>query len=170
MKAWSLAAEKGQLCARFIQRGLLYWALVLAALPSGGLGQMLYEGGVYSQDFNTLQSGTIYTPYTNLPVGWIVSSTYNSGSYVWTAVTNGYSNNYGKYCFSLTASDPDKSIGLVIGSTGAAYLGARIRNASGVTITAFALSYFAEQWRKGAVSANDQVIPFSYSLQASSLT
>jgi hypothetical protein len=103
-------------------------------------------------------------------VGWAISSTYNSGSYVWTTVTNGFSNNYGKYCFSLTANDPDKSIGLVIGSTGPAYMGAWFRNTSGVTLTAFTLGYFVEQWSKGAVTSNDQVIPFSYSLNASNLT
>ena len=125
-------------------------ALVTATLPLAAIAQISYSGGIYTQDFDTLRSGTIYAPYTNFPTGWTVSSTYNSGTYVWTTVTNGYSNNYGEYCFSLTASDPDKSVGLVIGSTGPAYLGARFRNTSGVTLTAFTLSYFAEQWRKGA--------------------
>lgn len=145
-------------------------ALLTATLPLAAIAQIRYNGGIYAQDFDALQSGTIYTEYTNFPTGWTVSSTYNSGSYVWTTGTNGYSNNYGKYCFSLTASDPDKSIGLVIGSTGPAYLGARFRNTSGVTLTAFSLSYFVEQWRKGAVSSNHQAIPFSYSLLATSLT
>ena len=134
------------------------------------MGQVSYNGGIYKQDFNALSSGTIYTSYTNMPLGWSVSSGFNSGSYVWTTVTNGYSNNYGKYCFSLTANDPDKSIGLVIGSTGQAYLGARFRNASGRTLTAFSISYVVEQWRKGQVFANDQTIPFSYSLDATDLT
>jgi hypothetical protein len=70
----------------------------------------------------------------------------------------------------LMAGDPDKSIGLVVGSTGQAHLGARFRNATGVTLSCFTLSYVAEQWRKGAVSSNDQVMPFSYSLDANSLT
>ena len=145
-------------------------ALFTATLPLAGIAQINYPGGTYTQDFDALQSGSIYAPYSNFPTGWTISSTYNSGSYVWTTVTNGFSNNYGKYCFSLTPSDPDKAIGLVIGSTGPAYLGARFRNTSGVTLTAFSLSYFVEQWRKGAVVANDQVIPFSYSLDATNLT
>jgi hypothetical protein len=141
-----------------------------ATLPLAAIAQISYTGGVYTQDFNTLQSGTIYTPYTTFPAGWTVSSTYNSGSYVWTTITNGYSNNYGKYCFSLSASDPDKSIGLVIGSTGQAYLGARFHNATGVTLTSFSLSYYAKQWAKGAVTSADQTIPFFYSLDATNLT
>jgi len=141
-----------------------------ATLPLAAMAQISYNGGIYRQDFDTLQSGTIYAPYTNFPAGWTVNSTYNSGSYVWTTVTNGFSGNYGKYCFSLTASATDKSIGLLIGSTGPAYLGARFRNTSSVTLRAFTLSYFVEQWRKGAVSANDQTIPFSYSLDATNLT
>ncbi len=135
-------------------------------LPLGAPAQIYYSGGAYVQDFNSLDSGVIWRNYTTLPAGWVVSR----GSYVWTTVTNGYSNNYGTYCFSTSASDVDKAIGLVIGSTGPAYLGARFRNATGATLTAFSLSYFAEQWAKGAVTANDQVIPFAYSLDASSLT
>jgi hypothetical protein len=145
-------------------------AFLTNTLPLVAACQISYNGGIYTQDFDSLQSGKIYTPYSNFPTGWTVSSAHNSGSYVWTTVTNGYSNNYGKYCFSLASDDPDKAVGLVIGSTGAAYVGARFRNTSGVTLTAFTLGYFAEQWRKGAVSSNDQTIPFSYSLDAINLT
>lgn len=127
--------------------------LLTATLPFATIAQINYNGGTYIQDFDSLQSGSIYTHYTNFPTGWTVSSTYNSGVYVWTTVTNGYSNNYGKYCFSLKPGDPDKAIGLVIGTTGPAYLGARFRNTSGVTLTTFSLTYFAEQWSKGAVVA-----------------
>jgi hypothetical protein len=144
--------------------------LLTATLPFATIAQINYNGGTYIQDFDSLQSGSIYTHYTNFPTGWTVSSTYNSGVYVWTTVTNGYSNNYGKYCFSLKPGDPDKAIGLVIGTTGPAYLGARFRNTSGVTLTTFSLTYFAEQWSKGAVVASDQSIPFSYSLDATNLT
>jgi len=140
--------------------------LLCVALPLAAAAQISYHGGTYTQDFNTLESGVIYHNYTTLPAGWVLSK----GSYVWTAVTNGYSNNYGTYCFSSTASDPDKSIGLVIGTTGQAYPGARFRNTTGVTLTSFSLSYFAEQWAKGAVTSNDQAIPFEYSLDATNLT
>jgi hypothetical protein len=128
--------------------------------------QVNYGGGTYSQDFNTLENAAIYTPYTTLPAGWVVSH----GSYVWTSTTNGYSNNYGTYCFASTAGAADKSLGLVIGSTGQAYFGVQLRNTSGTTLTSLTLSYYEEQWAKGAVTANDQVIPFQYSLGASSLT
>ena len=144
-------------------------SLIFATLPLAGIAQISYTGGIYMQDFNSLSSGAIYTLYTNLPAGWIVTTAVNADTYVWTPVTNGFSNNYGEYCFSLTASDPDKAIGLVIGSTGQAYLGARFRNATGMTLSSFSLDYFAEQWRKGAIASNDQVIPFAYSLNATSL-
>ena len=140
--------------------------LLCAAAPISVTAQISYTGGAYTQDFDTLKSGTIYRDYTNLPAGWVVSH----GSYVWTTVTNGYSNNYGTYCFSSSASDSNKSIGLVIGSTGQAYLGARLHNATGVTLKSFSLSYLAKQWVKGGVTSNDQVIPFSYSLDATNLT
>jgi trimeric autotransporter adhesin len=143
-------------------------ALLTATMPLAAAAQIDYSGGGYSQDFDTLRSDAVYTYYTNLPVGWSVNAI--SNSYAWTTVTNGYSNNYGVYCFSLESGAADKSIGMVRGSTGPAYVGARFRNASGVMLTAFTLSYFAEQWRKGAVSSNDQTIPFSYSLDATNLT
>lgn len=146
------------------------FALLTAALPLAAVGQINYNGGIYTENFDTLQSGAIFHYYTNFPPGWTISSRFSPGSYVWTTVTNGFSNNYGQYCFSLTPSDGDKSIGLVIGTTGPAYLGARFRNATGATLKAFSLSYFVEQWRRGAASSNDQTIPFSYGLGAISLT
>lgn len=139
---------------------------LFAAVPICAGAQIDYSGGLYTQDFNGLESTRVYTNYTALPDGWVVSK----GSYVWTTVTNGYSNNYGTYCFSLAPGDPDKSIGLVIGTTGPAYLGARFRNSTGATLNAFWLGYYAEQWVKGAVVGNDQLTPFSYSLGATSLT
>src|SRR5436190_5561261 len=145
-------------------------ALLSVTLPVAAISQINYSGGIYTQNFDSLQSGKIFTPYTNFPVGWTISATYNPGTYVWTPVTNGYSNNYGEYCFSTSTNDPDRCIGLVIGTTGAAHLGAQFRNTSGATLTAFTLGYFVEQWRRGAVSANDQTIPFSYSLNAINLT
>jgi trimeric autotransporter adhesin len=143
-------------------------ALLTATMPLGAVAQMNYGGGTYSQDFDTLRSDAIFTYYTNMPAGWSVAAILNS--YVWTPVTNGYSGNYGVYSFSLESGATDKSIGLVRGSTGPAYVGARFRNTSGVTLTAFALSYFTEQWHKGVVASHDQAIPFSYSLDATNLT
>jgi hypothetical protein len=141
--------------------------LFLAVIPLAAHSQINYSGGTYAQDFNTLQDATIYTDYTALPAGWLVSH----GSYVWTSsVTNGYSNNYGTYCFASAAGASDKSIGLVIGTTGQAYFGAQYRNTSGTTLTSFTLSYFEEQWVKGGVTSSDQVIPFQYGVGASSLT
>ncbi len=130
------------------------------------MAQVSYTGGTYSQDFDSLESGVIYRNYTNLPAGWVITH----GSYIWTTVTNGYSNNYGTYCFSSNTNDPDKSIGLVIGTTGAASLGAHFRNDTAVTLTSFSLSYAVEQWAKGAVNKSNQIIPFAYSLDATSLT
>ena len=147
-------------------RGLKLSLLLWSVLPIAAVAQINYTGGNYTQDFNSLESGVIYRYYTTLPAGWVVSS----GAYVWTPVTNGYSGNYGTYSFSLSANDPDKAIGLVIGSTGPAYLGAQFRNATGVALDSFSLTYFAEQWAKGVVSSNDQVIPFEFSLDATNLT
>jgi hypothetical protein len=139
------------------------------ALPIVAAAQIPYDGGTYTQDFNGLESGVIYRRYDTFPAGWDITAQFSSSSYVWTTVTNGYSNNYGAYCFSSSSNDVDKSIGLVIGSTGQAYLGARLRNVSSRELTAFSLSYTVKQWAKGAVTGTDQVIPFAYSLDATNL-
>lgn len=135
-------------------------------VPSICSAQINYSGGTYSQDFNSLQDGAIFTDYTTMPPGWRVSH----GSYVWSNGSTGYSANYGTYCLASAAGDADKALGLVIGSTGQAYFGADIRNTSGTTLTSFTLSYFEEQWVEGAVTSSDQAIPFQYSIGASSLT
>lgn len=140
--------------------------LISSALVSNAASSLIeYSGGVYNQDFNTLQSSAVYTNFTSLPAGWQVSNS----SYVWTNATTGYSNNYGTYAFSSSTGSADKSLGLVIGSTGQAYLGARFQNTTGGVLTSFTLSYYAEQWAVGAVSASNQSIPFKYSVGASSL-
>lgn len=50
------------------------------ALPIAAAAQINYSGGIYTQDFNTLGSGVIFSNYTTMPAGWYVSK----GSYVWT--------------------------------------------------------------------------------------
>jgi hypothetical protein len=140
--------------------------ILLCSVSLAQSNPIIYNGGAYFQDLNALQNEAIFTPYTTMPSGWSVSR----GQYMWTDASKGYSNNYGTYSFSSFAGGPDKSLGLVRGSTGAAYFGAEFLNASDVAITSFTLSYYAEQWRKGAVVSGNQVTPFGYSLGATSLT
>lgn len=139
--------------------------LISSALVSNAASSLIeYSGGVYNQDFNTLQSSAVYTPFTDLPAGWQVSH----DSYVWTNGTAGYSNNYGTYAFSSSTASSDKALGMVIGSTGQAFFGAHLQNTTGGVLTSFTLSYYAEQWAAGAVNASNQSIPFKYSLGGSS--
>ena len=139
---------------------------ILFGFVLSAAAQVNYTGGTYIQNFDSLSSGVVYRNNTNLPAGWILTR----GSYVWTTVTNGYSNNYGTYCFSSETNDPNKSIGLVIGTTGPASVGAHFRNETGVTLSSFSISYIVKQWARGAVINSNQIIPFSYSLNATSLT
>src|SRR4030095_4056597 len=107
-----------------MKKNLQLLALLGVALPFAGLAQIHYNGGTYTQDFNALESGVISQYYATFPMGWDISGTFNSSSYVWTTVTNGYSDNYGAYCFSSSSNDLDKCIRFGIGSTRQAYLGA----------------------------------------------
>lgn len=142
--------------------------LILSAstLAVNAASSIQYTGGRYVQNFNSLQNGAIFNNYTALPGGWEVSH----NSYVVTNGVTGYSNNYGTYAFSSSTGASDKALGLVIGSTGQAYMGFRLQNTTGTVLRSFTLSYYAEQWVMGAVTASDQSIPFKYSLGATSLT
>jgi hypothetical protein len=140
--------------------------LASSVLASHAASVVGYAGGTYQQNFNTLQNNVVFANYTTLPGGWEVSH----GSYVWTNGTTGYSNNYGTYAFSSSSGAPDKSLGLVIGSTGQAYMGVRFHNTTGGVLRSFTLSYHAEQWGVGNVVGSNQSIPFNYSLGATSLT
>ena len=140
--------------------------VISSVLTLNAAAQIEYTGGTYTQNFNGLQNDAIYTNYTTLPTGWQVSH----GSYVWTNGTTGYSNNYGTYAFASATSSIDKSLSLVVGSTGQAYFGAQLLNTTDHALTSFTLSYYAEQWVIAAVTASDQSIPFEYSIGATSLT
>lgn len=141
--------------------------LILSAstLAASAASSIQYAGGTYSQNFNSLQNGAIFTNYTALPTGWEVSR----NTYVATNGVAGYSNNYTTFAFSSSIGAPDKSFGLVFGSTGQSFMGFRLQNTTGGVLRSFTLSYYAEQWVSGAVVSNDQSLPFKYSLNATSL-
>ncbi|MGC3992126.1 MAG: PEP-CTERM sorting domain-containing protein [Chthoniobacteraceae bacterium] len=141
-----------------------FFFLLLTLLSSDASAQIIYAGGDYTQDFNSLQDSAIYTNYTTMPTGWQVSH----GSYVWTNGSTGYSANYGTYVFASVAGALDKAIGLVLGTTGAASITADFVNNTGVTISSFTLSYYEEEWVKGAVTGSDQVTTFQYALNPGS--
>jgi predicted extracellular nuclease len=116
------------------------------------------------QDFDTLSNST--SPSTALPNGWylaeIGTGAAADGAYV---AGTGASNAGGAYSFGATAST-DRALGSVgSGSVTTIHYGARLTNTGQAPISAVAISYDGELWRRGPSTAPDG-LAFSYSTTA----
>ena len=167
-------------------------AALLAVVPLVH-AQVSYTGGVYSQNFDTLQGttnntiGVVWTDNSTLP-GWYAALT--TGLVATYAVTNGTIggtattfddtdgspttniNNVGIFSFG-TSSFSDRALGSRSTSnwTGHATVayGVRLVNSTAQTITAFNVSFTGEQWHKnGGTTAH--ALPLQYQLGATSIT
>lgn len=120
----------------------------------------------YQQDFNTLSTTS---PSSVLPSGWYLVETGTgslaNGEY---GVTTGSANAGDAYSFGLAGST-DRALGSLRSGSVLPTIGAGFTNNSGGIITALQISYRGEQWRLGAVRANDRM-DFQISFDATSLT
>ncbi len=163
------------------------FAFILAA-ASTTHAQVSYTGGVYSQNFDTLQgttnntTGVAWADNSTLP-GWYAALT--TGAVATYGVTNGtiggtaatfdgtsVANNVGLFSFGTSAST-DRALGsratsAVTGHGTVAY-GVRLVNNTAQTITAFNVMFTGEQWHKnGGTTAH--TLPLQYQLGATSVT
>lgn len=131
-------------------------SLAFGLLAAGAGAQVLFNGGVYSQDFNTLATSGTANPWTDnvtLP-GWYMrrvndpnvelADQYDAGT--------GSSNAGAVYSFG-SAGSAERALGS-LGSTSvehAAY-GLRLRNNATQNILTFTLTYTGEQWRDGGAT------------------
>ncbi len=158
---------------------LLFTALTVSLANA----QVSYTGGVYSQNFDTLQgttnntTGVAWTNNSTL-TGWYSSNT----TY---GVTNGTMGgtvaafdgtataaNVGLFSFG-TASSTDRALGSRATSQVAGnaniYYGVRLVNNTAQTITSFSVSFTGEQWHKnGATTAH--TLPVQYLLGATDIS
>jgi hypothetical protein len=154
--------------------------LVTASLSNA---QVSYTGGVYSQNFDTLQgttnntTGVTWTNNVTLP-GWYSSHT----SYGVTNATMGGSvatfdgtataANVGLFSFG-TAGSTDRALGSratsqVAGNTNI-YYGVRLVNNTAQTISSFTVTFTGEQWHKnGGTTAH--TLPVQYLLGATDIS
>lgn len=160
----------------------------LLVLPLSAFAQISYNGGVYSENFNTLQgttnntTGVAWTDNVTLP-GWYAALT--TGAVTSYGVTNGtmggtaatfdgtsVANNVGLFSFGTSAST-DRALGsratsAVTGHSTVAY-GVRLVNNTAQTITSFSVMFTGEQWHKnGATTAH--TLPLQYRLAATGIT
>jgi len=146
-------------------------------------GPILYGGGTYTQDFNTLPISPAVLPTTGLgagplytstaPVnatgmqGWQYAKAGGSGPDVVFRVDDGSSSAGGSYSYG-TGVGTERSIGAVSSGSMVPRMGAILRNTTGGPLTSFTITYTGEQWRIGGGNVFN-ALSFSYALGATSI-
>lgn len=158
---------------------------LLAALASPARAQVAYNGGVYSQNFDSLPGTTnntlnaAWTDNSMLP-GWYANKaalTVTDGTVGGTAATfsptaAANTNNVGLFSFG-TAASTDRALGsrataAVAGNNPVLY-GVRLVNNTSQTLTSFTVTYTGEQWFKTGKTTADTLL-MDYQVGASDIT
>jgi hypothetical protein len=144
---------------------------MLLMLPLLGWGQVSLTGTPVVQSFNTLTSGT-WSDNTTLQ-GWY-ARTDATASIATYGTNTGITTAAGLYAFGVAGTNAvtEKALGYAptnafTGGSGAGkgYLGLRLQNNTGSSITSFTVTYTGEQWRRD--NAANQSISFDYQTGAS---
>lgn len=132
---------------------ILLLTLLFSAL-SWGQFSIATGGTNYTQDFNTLTSGT-WTDGTTL-TGWYARTTATASITTYGANT-GSTLTAGLYAFGVAGTNPltDRALGFAPtnaftggSGTGKGYIGWRLKNNTGSAITSITVTWSGEQWRK----------------------
>lgn len=122
---------------------------------------------VYNQNFDGIgAAGTTY------PTGWTGLRSSGSGTANETlppVVTDGSASSGAIYNVGTTNAT-DRALGSLASGTTVPAFGAVFTNGTGAAITRVNIGFRAEQWRSGQNTANDEVLAFEYSLNATSLS
>lgn len=138
---------------------ILFLTLLISAL-SWGQFSIATGGTNYTQDFNTLTSGT-WTDGTTL-TGWYARTTATASIVAYGANT-GSTTTAGLYAFGVSGTNAltDRALGFAPSNaytggsgTGKGYMGWRLKNNTGSTITSITVTWTGEQWRKENVAAS----------------
>jgi hypothetical protein len=142
---------------------------IVAAIVTVANGQISYNGGSYTQDFDSMGSSG-----TTTPSGWFVGTgngLLNSGTAV--AVSTGSSTGANNYNFGVAGTNPvtDRALGSLASSTG----GQRdteldITNNTGGSIGQFTLSYDGEEWRTGGSTQGPNILTLQLSTDGATWT
>lgn len=142
--------------------------MLLAGLATNSNAQVSITAGTlnYTQDFNTLESGTL-TTYTALPTGWALHELGANANGQYRAGT-GSANTGDTYSFGA-ASGTDRGIGGIASNSLRATFGVKFVNNSGAAITGLNISFKGEQWRVGGGTSTD-TLAFAYSTVATAVS
>ncbi len=130
----------------------------------------------YSQDFNTLTSGT-WTDNTTL-TGWYAKTDATSSITAYVANT-GSSTTAGLNAFGVAGTNAltDRAIGYSpsnaytgTAGTGKGYIGWRLKNNTGSTITSLNVIWSGEQWRRDNATAQNLVLSYQKGTTVTDLT
>src|ERR1700712_1070831 len=160
-------------------RGLLVWSFVLF-LQVVAQAQILYSGGSYTQNFDTLPAAGTFTLSGAGPIaldaaplnatglsGWSLAKYSGTGANATFLVGTGSANNGAAFSFGAAGST-DRALGSVSSGSVISRFGVSFVNTTGTTISQFTLSYTGEQWRHaGAATANK--LNFSYAVGATDI-
>ena len=160
---------------RYRAHGLVLFLLLtggVVALADGTSGSgavSINNASPINQNFDTLSNST--SPSNLLPSGWylteIGSGGAADGSYV---VGAGSSNGGGAYSFGATGST-NRALGSVgSGTVTPIHFGAKFTNNASGPITALAIEFNGEMWRRGNTATTGDGLIFSYSTSAASLS
>jgi large repetitive protein len=154
-------------------------ACLAVALGAESQSAVMYSGGTYTQDFNTLPSTPRNTSLGDSPAGWTddnaAPATGNfsiPGWYIWHPIASnaeaGFNGHQrfrvsgtpttaatGSYYAFGDAASTERALGVVPSGTiapnnGEVYYGMRLTNNTGNTLQQFTVDYAAEQWRVAA--------------------
>lgn len=132
-------------------------AIVLASTLAFGQISLTAQGTAYAENFDGMgPTGT------TLPTGWVSTAP--------TVVVSNGSSNSGAIYNAGTTGAADRALGTLGSNSLTPIFGASFTNNTGSAITSLNISYMAEQWRTGSSSTANEVVAFSYSTDATSLT
>ncbi len=112
----------------------------------------------YNQDFDTLANSGTSNPWTDNStiIGWYS----NRGTY---RASTGIDTAGALYSFGASGSTERALGSIASGTTGEIRYGVRLKNTTGVTITALDIVYTGEQWRQGGNNAQ-HALSFTYQI------
>jgi hypothetical protein len=150
---------------------------VLFAAASATLqAAVSYNGGTYSQNFDSLSGVSTWANDTTL-TGWF-ARTDATASITAIGSNTGSTTTAGLYSYGVNATNPlaERSIGFATSNaftgasgTGRNYLGVNFTNSSGSAYSSFTIGYDGEQWRRENSTAT-HTMTVEYSFDATSLT
>ena len=153
----------------FILHGCLL-AGVFLTLPA--TAQILFSGGTYSQNFDSLATGgtVIWTNNFTLP-GWYAAK---GGSDATSYTANAGTSSTGSiYSFGTNGINPvaERALGSVAGSSTAYAYGVRFTNDTALAVTNISISFTGEQWRNASgAGAATNTLAFSFQVAKAILT